>query len=115
MQQLLASGADPNIPDDFGNMLLVIVCSQYNPKALQIAEILLNAGADPNLPHRNGVTPLMAACLSRDILLADVLLEFGADPLKPDKNHRTAFDIIYKPGYPFDIQIEMLKIFAEYV
>ena len=41
--------------------------------------LLCAAGADPNLPNRNGVTPLMMACMRGQYGVVEGLLECGAD------------------------------------
>jgi len=60
---LLEKGADPNLPDQYGDLPLItvlnwIIQDDLTPmfkkeKALEVLELLLNYGADPNRPNEN--------------------------------------------------------------
>jgi ankyrin repeat protein len=47
---------------------------------VDIARALLDAGANPNVADRDGMTPLIVACLNGSFDVAALLLEKGADP-----------------------------------
>lgn len=79
VKELLAMGADPNIPDN-DNMTALFYAIHYK-NSIECVKELLSAGADPNVQTKNGYTPLMicfALDLNKQYICA--LLDHGADP-----------------------------------
>jgi ankyrin repeat protein len=85
LQQLLADGLDPNLPDEEGNALLALAAREGQ---LEAAQLLLENGADingtvsvgsPPYPGENE-TALSEAAKNNHPELVELLLENGADP-----------------------------------
>ena len=57
----LLAGVSPDTQDDDGDTLLVLAAAAGRSG---IADLLLRSGADQNLAGRDGMAPLMMACLS---------------------------------------------------
>lgn len=74
MQELLATGADPNIPNIYGGPFIFQVIGK--PYAEQAVPILLQYGVDINAKDDEGNTPLHCACNANVMRL---LLDVGAD------------------------------------
>jgi len=79
LKHLLAAGANPNMPDDFGNTALIIAIVSPDDN---ITKMLLAAGANPNQTNKQGLTPLTFAAQRGDSFKTRLLLTAGADPNK---------------------------------
>jgi len=98
MKLLLAHGADPKIPTDFGDTALTVaggigwvegVTYERSPKEnVEAVRMLLDLGIDPNLANRDGRTALMGAAHKgrNDVIL--LLLDRGARLETRDKGSR---------------------------
>ena len=88
-RQILAAGADPDMPDGDGNTLLHAAVESGRAEVLQV---LLDAGAEPNVPDQYGNAPLRYAAVKEygDVEVLRVLLDGGADPDMPHKGGNTA-------------------------
>ncbi|KAL7299617.1 hypothetical protein TKK_0007380 [Trichogramma kaykai] len=82
-ESLLARGADPNLPNDDGETLLHVICSQGDDKTAKLffdicdeRKQTVRLDAKDNL----GRTPLRYAVSKVEARLVDLLLERGADP-----------------------------------
>ncbi|KAJ7623023.1 hypothetical protein DFH06DRAFT_1230702 [Mycena polygramma] len=73
---LLASGADPDIPDTAENTPLQTACSCESP---DMVKLLLESGADPNVEGGEYGTALQAAAACGNAEVVRLLLEAGAD------------------------------------
>ena len=86
---LLIQGADPNVPDFYGQTpLFLAVRYSYN----EVARQLLAAGADPN--HRDNQDSTTLFCVEASAIpesdkLTDTLLSLGADPNAMNKYGNT--------------------------
>ena len=89
VQQLIASGADPNAKNDKGSTALTIAVLMDKP---DIARILLNAGADINAKNDVGATPLMAAATGGSVEMINLLLQYNADINAKNDRGDTALD-----------------------
>lgn len=118
MQELLAAGADPNIPNIYGGPFIFQVigkpyAEQAVPILLQygvdinakdnvgntplhyainanIMRLLLDVGADVHAVNNSGETPLIAATRRNADAAIQLLLEAGADPNGRDHEENTA-------------------------
>jgi ankyrin len=98
MKLLLAHGADPKIPTDFGDTALTVAGGigwvegvTYERSAKENVEavrMLLDLGLDPNAANRDGRTPLMGAAHKgrNDVIL--LLLDRGAKLETRDRGSR---------------------------
>jgi len=98
MKLLLAHGADPKIPTDFGDTALTVaggigwvegVTYERSAKEnLEAVRMLLDLGLDPNAANRDGRTPLMGAAHKgrNDVIL--LLLDRGSKLETRDKGSR---------------------------
>jgi uncharacterized protein len=98
MKVLLAHGADPKIPTDFGDTALTVaggigwvegVTYERSAKEnLEAVRMLLDLGLDPNAANRDGRTPLMGAAHKgrNDVIL--LLLDRGSKLETRDKGSR---------------------------
>ena len=98
MKLLLAHGADPKIPTDFGDTALTVaggigwvegVTYERSPKEnVEAVRMLLDLGIDPNAANRDGRTALMGAAHKgrNDVIL--LLLDRGAKLETRDKGSR---------------------------
>lgn len=77
LDELLSSGASPNLVDVGGASALHIAARKGNIHAV---EKLLTAGANPNLQDKEGWTPLMRAALYKQNDVVKALLNGGANP-----------------------------------
>ncbi|KAF7364262.1 Multiple ankyrin repeats single kh domain [Mycena sanguinolenta] len=84
---LLASGANPDIPDSTNCTALQTACSQGN---LEIVKLLLQHGANPNIEGGQHGTALQAAAISGNPEIVKLLLEHGADPTIQGGQYGTA-------------------------
>ncbi len=106
----LYMAADTNTLPVMGNGAMVVIPSEDEHTAFDIARMLLEAGADPNIrlkrrpPYRNvpqdrggdtilaqGATPLLRAARAGDAPLVELLLEHGALVDLPSKEGVTPF------------------------
>ncbi len=87
VQNLLARGANPNLPDADGDTPLHGAAQRGN---LKLLEMLLAAGAEPNAKNKLGGTALMWAAVYGHQLAARLLIEKGADPAMKDESGMTA-------------------------
>jgi ankyrin repeat protein len=97
VQELLAQGADPNEPGEFGRTPLPLaVRYAYNNEAvaIQIAEALLAAGAEINASPGDCLAPLRYAAVHKYKDLLSFLISKGADPNDRDPNGQTVIMMI---------------------
>ena len=88
IRELLALGADPNVPVDDGFPPLIAALtktrsapgSPARPDVDEVVRLLLAHGVDPNQRGVNDYTPLHMAVAMRNLLAVHRLLEAGADP-----------------------------------
>ncbi|KAF7338973.1 Multiple ankyrin repeats single kh domain [Mycena venus] len=102
---LLASGANPDIPDDTNGTALQAACSYAN---LKIVKLLLESGADPNIEGGEYGTALQAASYSGNLKIVELLLENGADVNIEGGRYGTALQAATSLGHA-DI-VELLRI-----
>jgi len=83
VRDLLNSGANPNIKDEYGYPLLHDALLHASHKENhEIVKLLLKAGAEPNIKDKYGNTALMAV-QPTDVKTFKLLLESGANPNLP--------------------------------
>ena len=83
VRDLLNSGANPNIKDEYGYPLLHDALLHASHKENhEIVKLLLKAGAEPNIKNYYGNTALMAV-QPTDVKTFKLLLESGANPNLP--------------------------------
>ncbi|MDQ5940725.1 MAG: hypothetical protein QG632_451 [Candidatus Dependentiae bacterium] len=77
---LLTRGANPVIPDEYGNTPLHVIATHLTPKTLKMAHILLIAGAQVDAQNDLGQTPLHlhGKAGSLYIQFAHILIKAGA-------------------------------------
>jgi hypothetical protein len=88
IRELLALGANPNVPVDDGFPPLIAALtksrsepgSPARPDVDEVVRLLLAHGVDPNQRGINDYTPLHMAVAMRNLLAVHRLLEGGADP-----------------------------------
>jgi ankyrin repeat protein len=88
MKLLLARGADPRIPTDFGDTALTAasgigwvegVTYEHSVKEnIEAIRLLLDLGLDPNSANKDGRTPLMGAALKGRNEVVQLLVDHGA-------------------------------------
>ena len=78
VKQLLAAGADVNMPTKEGMTALMLAASVGNT---EMVEILLEAGADVELQDEDGTTALMAASFNGFSEVVETLLRSDLDTL----------------------------------
>lgn len=89
--ELLASGANPRIPDRNGWNPLAEACLLGHAKLVQL---LINSGADVNQADTAlGFTPLFVAAREDRAEVVRILLEAGADPAAQTFEGKRAFDV----------------------
>ena len=77
VRQILETGPDKNVRDDFGDTALHVAMYQKN---LALIKLLLDYGFDPNAKTtKNGNTPLHNAVASNNIGAARLLLQYQAN------------------------------------
>jgi len=75
-QQLLKSGADPDLGNDYGvTPLFLAIKNSSEP----MVRLLLEGGADPDVSLWSGETPLMTAAKSGDVEVVRLLLDRGVN------------------------------------
>jgi ankyrin repeat protein len=96
MRQLLEAGADPNIYNKKGTLLLnkfIMNNYYYGQNHLDTILLLLEYGANPNMMDYDG-TPLFLAIKHNDYELTKLLLSYGGDPhLLQDHYGLTPYDL----------------------
>ena len=92
---LLHAGADSSIPDKDGDTILHLgIHKRWSKEKLQV---LVDHGAHLNGINKKGHTPLVLACIDRQIDTLQLLLNAGADSSIPDADGDTvAHYAIYK-------------------
>jgi len=82
VRKWIASGADPNTCDSFGDSALKRACDGQIPRDARhaMAKTLIEAGADPNVRAKDGSGPLFPCVIAKDVELLEYLLLQGADP-----------------------------------
>src|SRR5204862_868049 len=98
MKLLLAHGADPKIPTDFGDTALTVaggigwvegVTYERSPKEnVEAVRMLLDLGLDPNAANRDGRTPLMGAAHKGRNEVIELIVDRGAKIDARDKGSR---------------------------
>ncbi len=106
IQQLLTSGANPNIGSPYDGPLHV----GARLGSTEIVVDLLDAGADPELPGFGGAHPLHAAALAHKARIISVLLERGAKVDALDNVGRTPLMTDLSSGDP---DLETLTVLLE--
>jgi hypothetical protein len=83
VRDLLNSGANPNIKDEYGDPLLhdAVLHSEYKENH-EIVKLLLKAGAEPNMYDDHGNT-IFGSVQPTDVKTFKLLLESGANPNLP--------------------------------
>ena len=102
LQQLLAVGADPQMPTRDGSFLLHLVAMKNNFKLL---DLLMPLGLDINVRDADGNTPLILAASSHATGVVKRLLEAGADPTIKNNEGKTALDFAHEEEYDKIIQL----------
>ena len=76
---LLLNGANPNIPNFYGNTPLMECITCYRARPFDLCQLLLNYGADPNLQQYGfGYTALMFACRNtQNFQIIELLIEIS--------------------------------------
>jgi len=98
MKLLMAHGADPKIPTDFGDTALSTaagigwvegVTYEHSVKEnFEAVKLLLDLGLDPNSANRDGRTPLMGAALKGRTDVVQLLVDHGAKLDTRDRGSR---------------------------
>lgn len=96
VQQGLARGIDPDLPDIDGETALHAAA---RADQLEVVEVLLRHGAKPNAAALYGVTPLLLAAAQDNVPLVLVLLAAGADPNRAGPFGRTALHEAASSGH----------------
>ena len=90
VRDILASGIDKNLRDNFGDTALHVAIFQKN---IMIIKLLLDYGFDPNaIVISNGNTPLHNAVASNNIAAARLLIQYGANKNIRAKNGQTPLE-----------------------
>lgn len=94
VQTLLTAGANVNIRHPPLQLTPLIVASDVNFNAdkkisLKIVKLLITRGANVNVHDRDGLTPLMKAIGSYNLLVVTYLLDSGADVNAKDQRGHT--------------------------
>lgn len=105
-EYLLKSGADPNIPNIYGETPLYQAVDIGSHKLINL---LLEQGANPNLQQQDGDTPLHIAAIKGDFKVVKLLLLYKADPtLSTFEHNKTAYDYAQERG-----QVKVLEILTQ--
>lgn len=90
---LLSKGADPNKPDDQGELPLINAVQAQN---VDLVKLLLDHGAKINVRDANGMTALLEAVMQDDVPTIKMLAGRGAelDERTPDQATPLAFAIV---------------------
>lgn len=78
IQLLLDAGADPNLGSADGASPLTRAVDVGAP--VEVVRALVDAGAAVDEDNNGSITPLIQACLNKNLALVELLLELGADP-----------------------------------
>jgi uncharacterized protein len=76
MKELLAAGADPNMPDRKGLTPLMLATQKRHKN---IIALLISKGADVNATLKHGFTALFYPCMFGGAGIAKLLIDSGAD------------------------------------
>lgn len=85
VQLLVRHGATVHIQNEYGTPLLHTAISQFDESItprhpnLSVVKTLIASGADVNLKDTNGITPLMEATSSSNVVVTRELIALGAD------------------------------------
>jgi ankyrin repeat protein len=90
VEQLLAAGLNPNIPNKNGDTALMLAADKGFDR---MVALLLAYGADPNIANTSSFTPLLLAASKGHENVVKVLLDAGADQHIPNINGFTQLDI----------------------
>ncbi|KAJ6568799.1 ankyrin repeat-containing domain protein [Mycena capillaripes] len=101
---LLASGADPDIPDGTDTTALQTASFYGN---IEMVKILLESGADPNIEGGEHGTALQAASYSGNLKIVQLFLETGADVNMEGGKHGTALQAASSRGH--EVIVELLR------
>ena len=113
MKRLLSSGADPNVPDDVGNILLHVAVSH---KFSDAAHLLVES-AVTDCDHQNnlGKSALHLAIESGLYLIATHLIESGASVNLRDHCDLLAVDYSFSMRQPVPIDKQFTDFFIHHV
>ena len=101
---LLQHGADRKVANHKGSTPLHFMCycelptdpekaAVMSQKSIALVKMLVEAGAEVNALDSQGISPLLACCVSGRMDIITVLIALGADPKLTDNKGRTAYDI----------------------
>lgn len=80
LEILIASWVDIEKENKYGETVLMeTIDSIFLDYKQEITETLLKHGANPNHQNKDGMTPLMYACMNWNVEIVKMLLEHGAD------------------------------------
>jgi uncharacterized protein YecT (DUF1311 family) len=107
LRRLLATGADPDLPNEFGKTPLMVAAHMNRPDAVRAllgagakVNLATNGGRDPRCsrPMRTGRTALMYAAEDASPVVMKILLDAGADPTARDSQNNTVdFYLAHNP------------------
>ena len=143
VRELLATGADPNVGDDYGNTTLhwaswngheacvrVLIAAGADPNAVNVdgntplhraafggheacVRVLIAAGADPNAVNVGGNMPLHRTALGGHEACVRVLIAAGADPNAVNNLRQTPLQIAVKKGHRECAKILAVRVLAD--
>ena len=110
VKKLLASGADPNVLDEWNSSALLQACYHIDTfrSMCDIIRELLDRGANQSVRDRYGRSPLSLVSSSGKSIIVSKMLDMGADPNVQDEDGETALMCASKYLYT-EIINELLK------
>ena len=96
---LLKNGADPDIQDDLGRTVLMIISRREGHEG-NLMLLLTKEGADVNIQDKEGITALHFATLNNFTTYVNILLAIDADPNLQAKDGTTALHLACRYSRP---------------
>lgn len=105
------NGDAPKNENSAEHQAKVLISAIKEDDAEHLRDVLEKENLDVNAKLKNGITPLIFACINKKYQSAEVLLDHGADPnIEDNEGYNALFHLISSAAYEQDYRMIMILI-----